>query len=324
MLTFCTLFDSAYLSRGLALYESLNAHCNNFHLYVFAFDHQCRDFLLSLHLEHLTIIPLEDLEDKELLQVKPSRTRAEYCWTCTPSTILYVLEHFDVNHCTYLDSDIFFFASPQTLIDEMKNMSVLITPHRYTKKYNQENKTGIYCVQFVSFKKDQKGLLALNWWRSACLDWCYNRFENGRFGDQKYLDDWAVRFEGVHVLQHLGGGVAPWNMQQYSFKCENEKLTGCVLSTGQTFDVIFFHFHSLTFVSSDWFSPRPYYKRNESVITLLFNPYVKIIKQIREKYPIVKQMEHYLHGWIYLKYLAETLLRRGVKEFYYMKLLHKA
>jgi hypothetical protein len=323
MLNFCTLFDSTYLSRGLAMYHSLLEHCRDFHLYVFTFNDECDDILQSLHLKFITVISLSKFEDEELLKVKPRRTRGEYCWTCTSSTILYVLNHYEVEHCTYIDSDLCFFSSPQPLIDEMGDNSVLITPHRYTAKYNQEEKTGIYCVQFVTFKKDKRGLEALNWWRKACLEWCYNRFENGKFGDQKYLDDWPVRFEGVHVLKHLGGGVAPWNMQQYSFKQENGKLMGQVLNTGEKFEVIFFHFHSLTFVSPNYFSPRPYYQRNDSAITLLFNPYVKTIKFIRKEYPSVEKEEQYLRGWIYCKYLAETFIRRGFKEFHYKRLLHK-
>ena len=323
MLNFCTLFDSIYLSRGLAMYNSLVEHCGDFHLYVFAFNDECYDILQSMPLKFVTVISLTDFEDEELLRVKPARTRGEYCWTCTSSTILYVLNHFDVSHCTYVDSDLYFFSSPQPLIDEMKDKSILITPHRYTPRYDQGWRTGIYCVQFVTFRKDGNGLKVLNWWRNACLEWCYNRFEEGRFGDQKYLDDWPVRFEGVHVLKHLGGGVAPWNMQQYLFKRENGILTGEVLNTGEKFEVIFFHFHSLMFVSPDYFSPRPYYKRNDSVIILLFNPYTKAIKRIREQYPSVKKAERYLHGRAYCKYLAETFVRRGIREFRYIKLLHK-
>ena len=34
----CTLFDSNYLDRGIALCDSLNEVSDNFNLYIFAFD----------------------------------------------------------------------------------------------------------------------------------------------------------------------------------------------------------------------------------------------------------------------------------------------
>ena len=199
----------------------------------------------------------------------------------------------------------------------------LITPHRYTPEYDQSEKTGIYCVQFVTFKNNQEGRVVLEWWRNACLDWCYNRFEEGRFGDQKYLDDWPERFEGVYVSRNLGGGVAPWNMQQYEFEQLNDCIRGRELKTNKRFPVIFFHFHSFVFVTPDYFSPRPYYERNETSIVLLFKPYVKEIKQIRSNYPAIQTSELYLHGWKYYKYLLELLVRRGLKEKKYIKLLHE-
>jgi hypothetical protein len=209
------------------------------------------------------------------------------------------------------------------LFDEMDDNSILITPHRYTPRYDQRDKTGIYCVQFVVIKNNTNGIIALKWWRDVCLEWCYSRFEDGKFGDQKYLDDWPTRFEGVHVLKHLGGGVAPWNMQQYAFKLEKGKLIGQTLKNREKFEIIFFHFHSLMFISPNYFSPRPYYQRNDSAMNLLFNPYIKMILHIREQYPSIKKTERYLHGWIYYKYILEIFLRRGFKELHYKKILHK-
>ena len=92
MYNYCTLFDSNYLTRGLAMYKSLKEHCDAFHLYIFPFDNKCSDILKKLNLEKATIISLEDFEDDALLEVKSSRSRAEYCWTCTSSAILYILE----------------------------------------------------------------------------------------------------------------------------------------------------------------------------------------------------------------------------------------
>lgn len=231
MHNYCTLFDRNYLTRGIAMYESLKKHSKKFHLYIFAFDDESYEMLKELSLDSITVISLKEFEDEELLSVKSDRTVAEYCWTSTSSIIKYAIEKYQLGSCTYLDADLYFFSDPSVLIEEMGNKSVLITEHRYTKKYDQSAKSGIYCVQFMTFKNDKEGMKVLNWWRNACLDWCYARHEDGKFGDQKYLDDWIERFKGiVHVLKNRGGGVAPWNVQQYDLTDKNCKL-------------VFYHFH---------------------------------------------------------------------------------
>ena len=107
---------------------------------------------------------------------------------------------------------------------------------------------------------------ALNWWRQACIEWCYNRVEDGKFGDQKYLDDWPVRFEGVHVLQHLGGGVAPWNVQQYDL-------------SDPRFEVVFYHFHGLKFIQDQMVNLGKY-KYTPAVLSRVYEPYISHIERI--------------------------------------------
>jgi len=279
---FCTLFDSNYLTKGLALYYSLEKHCESFHLYIFAFDEAAYNTLKQLNLSKATVISLEEFEDEELLKVKPTRTKGEYCWTATSSTILYILDKYNVESCTYIDADIFFYSSPKPIFDELGNDSILITEHRYSPEYNKEIKSGKYCVQFITFKNDEKGLKALRWWRDRCIEWCYNRIEDGKFGDQLYLDDWTERFQGVHVMKHPGGGLAAWNVQQYEFYKESDKIIGTEKSSGKRFEVIFYHFHYLRF-----------YKDNvvelgrrtlsKSVLDVFYKPYIKYLDEIKNK-----------------------------------------
>ncbi len=276
---FCTLFDSNYLSRGIALYRSLEKHCKNFHLYIFAFDNKSYNVLSKLNLVKTTVIPLSEFEDEKLLQVKPTRSVAEYCWTSTSSTILYVLENFNVDNCTYVDADVFFYSSPEPIFRELGDKSILITEHRYSPRYNKELKAGKYCVQFVTFKKDENGLKALRWWRDRCLEWCYARYEDGKFGDQLYLDDWTERFQGVHVMQHLGGGLAAWNVQQYDFIRDNEKIFGKEISTGKEFEVIFYHFHYLKFFS-DGKVELGRRKLNKQVLNIFYKDYIELLDEI--------------------------------------------
>lgn len=296
MLNFCTLFDSTYIHYGLALHESLSKECAKFHLYIYAFDDKCYDFFVKAELPNLTVIKLEDFEDAELLRVKPTRTKGEYCWTCTPSIILYSIEKFNLESCIYVDADIYFFKDPQILVDEMGDKSVLITEHRYTPTYNLSVESGIYCVQFMVFKNDERGKRILNWWRDRCIEWCYARHEEGRFGDQKYLDDWLTRFEGVHSLEYLGGGVAPWNIEQYDFVNENGSFKGIELSTGNKFDLIFYHFHSLrlykhgiSLVTSETYGITP------DNYNLVYLPYIKRLDEIASE--LVKENINVLTGF---------------------------
>lgn len=300
-LNFCTLFDIGYTSRGLALYESLKAQCKSFHLYIFAFDEKSYEFLLRENLSSVTIISLKEFEDPKLLAVKPTRSRGEYCWTSTPATILYCLEKFSLDHCTYVDADLYFYSDPAVLVQEMGGGSVLVTEHRYTPIYDQSKTSGIYCVQFMTFKNNEDGLRVLKWWRDACLEWCFNRHEDGKFGDQKYLDDWLVRFSGVHSLEHLGGGVAPWNVQQYEFfRGENGVLSLTEKSSKREFPVVFYHFHSLKFLK-DGTVDLSHYRVSKKAKELIYFPYVTHLVALQSRFNLD------LHG------LSEA--PRGIRTF---------
>ena len=242
------------------MYNSLVSTGIDFHLYIFSFDSKSEEILQKMNLDYITVISLNEFENKRLLKVKPTRSRAEYCWTCTPATVLHVFDHYNVSNCTYIDADLYFYSSPQVLFDEMGSSSVLITEHRYTTKYDRTEIAGKYCVQFMTFKKDDRGLKVLNWWMDACLEWCYDRYEDGKFGDQKYLDTWTKQFEGVHELKHLGGGMAPWNIQQYEFlNKQNSKLIFKEIISNEQFNAVFYHYHYVRFYKNDlvdfgWFT----------------------------------------------------------------------
>lgn len=261
------------------MYESLKKHSEKFHLYIFAFDDTSYDLLNRLRLDYVTVISLEEFEDDALLAIKDSRSIGEYCWTCTPSTIKYCIEKYDLPSCTYLDADIYFYSNPAVLIEEMGDDSVLITEHKYTPECDFSDISGKYCVQFMTFKNDINGNTVLNWWREACIDWCYARHEDGKFGDQKYLDDWTERFHGVHVLVHPGGGVAPWNIQSYDLASKN-------------FDLIFYHFQNFDFLENNRVSMGPC-KIGEENIQRLYVPYIKHLQDISQQLKKIDNINDY-------------------------------
>ncbi len=242
---FCTLFDSHYLIRGLAMYQSLAKHLADFHLYIYPFDDECLKVLRKLDLPNVTLVPIQDLKDEEFLKIKDNRNPKEYCWTGKPCITRHALINFNLESITYIDADLYFFYPPEAIIDELGNDAILITEHRFPADEDKSRLTGKYCSQLITFKNNAGGWQVLDWWRKSCLQWCYDKYEDGKFGDQKYLDDWTTRFTGVHELQHLGGGVAIWNVNNYNITKENNNLWVREKNSAKVLPLIFYHFHGV-------------------------------------------------------------------------------
>ena len=268
------------------MYESLKKELRNFHLFILAFDQQAYIKLKELDLDRVTVISLEEFEDEDLLRVKGDRTAAEYCWTCSSKAVLYILENFDVSECTYVEADVCFFSDPSVLSGELGDKdSVLITAHRYSEYCDQTVRSGKYCVQFVTFKNNERGMKVLRWWVEKCIEWCFAVNEENRFGDQKYLDFFHEKFEGVHDLEHAGGGVAPWNVNQYSFREERGQIYMKEKISGNEAALIFYHFHSLIFYNKDVIQlAGGMYRIPDTAITSVYKRYIRYTEEVCRKY----------------------------------------
>ncbi|HEY2901937.1 MAG TPA: hypothetical protein VGL59_15250 [Polyangia bacterium] len=242
---FCTLADRNYLVRGLALIESLRLHeTSDYTLYFLCLDELTRTILNTLRLPNVVPIPLHAVEagDEPLLKARQDRTPVEYYWTLTPTMIRWIIQqHPEIDVLTYLDADLFFYAPSDPIYAELGAQSILIHEHRFTPALAyMMAQSGRFNVGLVSFRRDAAGMTALEWWRDRCLEWCYQRTEGGKFGDQMYLDDWPTRFAGLVILQNVGAALAPWNVGNYTIDAQAGKSP-----TVDGGPVIFFHFHSL-------------------------------------------------------------------------------
>lgn len=318
---FCTLFDSYYLDKGLTLYRSLENVSGNFKLYIFCFDDTSYQVLQDMKLQHAVIVHHSDIEDETLLRLKKERSKAEYCWTCTPVVIEYVLQHFSEPSCTYIDADLYFFADPQVLFDEMeqKGNDIIITEHRFKNDWNGRRlcrRSGKYCVEFNYFNQSENAGKALSWWKERCLEWCYHLYEPERMGDQKYLEKFPKLFEGVHELQHLGGGVAPWNLEQYRLDSVSENgITLQVKESGEVFPLIFYHFQNLRYLSENKvnISSGTHSKKLKEAI---YRPYLTAVEESRkslQQYGVTFRVKKIYSSNRLIAFLQGNILRFKVK-----------
>lgn len=259
--------------------RTLRQHCPDAYVHVLCMDGLTLEILEQLELPYVTCLSLPEVEDEALLAVKSGRSMAEYCWTLSPCLPWYVLRHNPgIDAITYLDADLYFYSPLQPVFDEIGDASIVIIEHRFPRAFKHLEVNGRFCVEWVGFRRDEQGLACLARWREQCIEWCFHRLEEDRMGDQKYLDQWPGKYSGLHILQHKGAGVAPWNYSQYRFgKDEGGSFTvdGAPL--------IFYHFHQFQLLSNGGFDrlsgaytamgpePESVYAAYEAALTAVLN-----------------------------------------------------
>lgn len=315
---FCTLFDKNYLIKGVAMIRSLMANCQNAYIYVLCMDEQTQVILEELFPSQIKCIPLADIETEELLKAKSDRGTAEYCWTLSPCLPWYIFSQYpEVSFITYLDADLFFYSSVEPIFQEIGSKSIAIIEHRFSPRLKDRVVNGRFCVEWVSFRRDEEGMACLSLWREQCIDWCYYRLEEDRMGDQKYLDNWPALYQNCHIISNVGAGVAPWNYEQYRFTFNPP---GEITVDGAP--LIFYHFHQFQILLNGGFDRvSSFYTSEQSIPEPIYCLYESKVAEILEELIVIDPK--FSGG---LQKVSSTKLRRLMQKFcprLIRELLHK-
>lgn len=239
----CTVSDYQYLTRGMALYESLISSGFDFNLYYLCIDEKSYFKLKSLNLKHIIVDYLNDIKSDDLTKRKNEIFDGDYtykpyddfCWVLASYYSNYLMQERQVSHIMYLDSDLFFYHSPQSIFDNIGDKSVGITPHRNMYLTNEQ---GFYNVGVIYFKNDETGRQVLKWWRDSVL--FKSCIEFSTYGDQKYLDNFIPKFGSENIKEIDTAYIAPWNLRLYVFDIFLK--TGEIIWGRDIEKVIYFHF----------------------------------------------------------------------------------
>jgi len=284
-IVYCTYFDKGFLLKGLALHSSLIRNNPDARLWILALDKYTEKILGKLKLKGVTAVALRAFEDKELLAIKPTRNLIEYYWTCTPSWIQYIFKRDKfTKKVVYLDADVFFYSDPDTEVEKMGDKSLLVVEHHFPEAWKiLEKDTGRFNVAFNVFNRDKIGLTCLEKWRQQCLKWCYWKYEDGKLGDQMYLNEWPELY-GKHlaISKNVGVDTAPWNISQY--KISSNK--GIIYINDDK--LICYHFHQFQILGPDRFKRVLGFTLSKSVVELIYEPYEL---ELRAQYARVKEID---------------------------------
>lgn len=276
MKVFTTLFARNYAERALALYRSLEYHSSDFILYGLCMDREAFKVMSRLNVPRMIAVPKEEVETEELKKACQDRDLRETCWTYSPVACKMAMDYSLSERVTYVDADTFFFSSPDSFFQEIGESPATIVPHRFPERIRKTHEiNGKYNVNLVSIRRGA-GEALLDRWIKDCTRWCYYRTEivdgKRRMADQGYWDDY-VREYPVHVVEHIGAGLAPWNCENYQVE-EGPKVNSV--------PVIQYHFHEFERHGENQYTLTKY-PISDGQRKYIYDPYIRAIESSHEE-----------------------------------------
>tara|TARA_B100000282_G_scaffold295225_1_gene274007 strand:- start:821 stop:1747 length:927 start_codon:yes stop_codon:yes gene_type:complete len=251
-----TISDSAYLQKGLTLYESLVAtqKQKSFVLNYICLDDNTYEKVASINQDSIKAIHISELENdnfelRNVRNLSPSREalsngqaqnrdpkHIQFCWALASYSCYYFIHRLGLDNVYYLDADLFFYDDLEMFDEEVNERSVGIVRHRI----DYLETSGEFNVGIVYFKNDYIGKKCSEWWkRQLSSEPSSNPFYAyyGQCGDQKYLELFPLIFgDAVAIVDKEVGHLAPWNATFHEY--ENDHL----IWNGQKQKLLYFHF----------------------------------------------------------------------------------
>jgi hypothetical protein len=276
---YVTVAEIGFAPYLLNLYQSLTRHVVDFHLTVACADHSLWTLLSRLSLDNVSPIDVREIEDAQLRQARQSRTLGEYCWTLTPFLPNLVFESRpEVAEVTYIDADMWLLRDPRPAHVELakSGAACLVTPHAFTSEWDASRTAGLYCVQYLPFRRSGSQAILASW-AEQCLQRCSSEDGPQGIGDQGYLNDWPARFgDRVVVTSHPEWFQGPWNCERFPYS-----------------DAITYHFHGLRMKNARkvWLGTNPI---PSPTLRNVYQPY---LNSLRESASIVIDHGYSLRFW---------------------------
>lgn len=247
---------------------------------VYCIDDNAVRLLENLREPLLHIVSPGDFETDELLSIKNSRPINAYCWMSKPVVLEDALGRFpDTDWVIFVDSDMMVFGDPDNALPSDPEANVILTPHRPSNDHFAEfiPTVGKYNAGYAGFKRSKGGKEALRWWKDSCIEDCSGTPQDGRYADQKYLEDISNIFSGVFSSPHVGLNTGPWNV----FGTKVSSRDDAVFINDSR--LLLYHMQGFRVYTRSLVDlyPGPI-RLPEDARHLIYQPYEKLIKQTRE------------------------------------------
>lgn len=237
-----TVCNVAYLNKALVLAKTL-AQESNIKLDIFVFDKE-RQLNVDLKICNIHWIENQNIPGFKKLSFKYNVI--ELTTALKPLLALKLLENS--SKVVFFDPDVMIFKSIECILKKLDSHPVLVTPHYFSPKENNDliddhslMKFGQFNLGFFAANSSDQSKTFLNWWSDRCLSDGFINTQEGIFVDQKWVSIASIFFPYIYVDFHPGYNVAFWNIDDRVIT----KTIDNIYRVNKNHDLIFFHFSAV-------------------------------------------------------------------------------
>lgn len=278
-----TICSNNYLGQALALKQSFLKHNPGFSFVIVLMDKYSDEidykqfspakFVLA---EALDTINLEDLISKYYIIELNTCIKA--------SAFKYLIrQNSNLEVIYYLDPDLYFYNSLDSLNEKLKTKAAVLTPHILSQierdgKFPEENtflQYGVFNLGFLGLNpKKESTKKILDWWEHRTLNYGYDSAHKGYFVDQLWINFLPVFYDDVEIVKSYGYNMAPWNLHERRIISLNDNK----ILLNDNSELVFYHFSKIS--TEDQISRN--YNRFDlldfPLLGELYNDYKKVLK----------------------------------------------
>lgn len=279
MTTYVSYFDKSYFPRGAALIDSLLTHAPGARIVIWALDPETKQGLHALYGDGVITLDPGFVDDNWPRLPNPP-TERNY-WeslsmrkACLMSSVMQKMMARD-ELLFYVDADCLFYSSPSAALSMMKDASIGVSRHAFSRRHRWLIKNGVYNAGLMIIRNDENGQTCMRDWADDCFEWCHHRVEGYKLMNQGYLTRWPSRYQRVQSLDHAGVNLAPWNFEGRHLR-----------KVGETLEIdgvplIVYHFHGMKRQNGAWANVSPLIDRDAhpELFVHVYDPYIKQLTQ---------------------------------------------
>ena len=225
-----------------------------------------------------------------------------------------------IDELWYFDGDILLFNNPRIISEELKDHSILLTPHFFSSYNDQKHQSerdflnsGLYNAGFFAVKNDQIAKYFFEWWSKKTRFEGYLRYDLGMGSDQLWFNFVPLFFNKVNISKHLGLNVAYWNLHERKIS----KL-GNTYRINQDFDLVFFHFSGYSLEKPNEISRHQnrFQLENDSILSAIFQEYRSSLETAH--YSVFTQIKSEYNNRFSKRSLSESIIyytKRTISHF---------